>query len=1548
MSTTEMTDEEQMDMSQIENPCTKMDLPPSENEDSDKNSLASVDNQGDICQRIDEALAIASDSFQCIDEAIKTLKHLDGKNRQADKSISSVIYEEFGKISSALQKRKAFLLAEVKANSEAYSTDIDKAIQEIEEKRNYLETRVKFAEGLKESPSLSTYCDLNQLLADLKVNLNYKNVVQKYKTDIRFAFDAENLFQMIGLTGEVCSSKSPIIQMKEKSDSDSYNESYNTHKVQKKHSAKARWQRQHWIGQEVHPEYKCVQEDYFCLQKPPSLMSSNNVETSLSTPDVIIEEIINEDDNTCLPVHNRTAITPLQRIEKIWNFRPGIDIDGRKNRYRKLQKKRINSCSPLVQKSTASTELVNLVYLVNPCNFYIRRYSQTKQAVILDKILKTLSSKDRPSSIDLLVLGEIIAINSMEHHSWCRGKIITLIPLENKYNGKPCGPTQYKIEDVLLLKVFLLDYGSTEVFSAVRYVGNNVSRTEDSPSQYNIIKNLCDIIRKFNLPSEAQLRSAPPLAIQCSLVDIVPANPEGLWTAKCKEECLKLVNNKCVEMKVFKEEDNKLFVDLKKPSSYKSSSNIPASLRDALVFLELARFHLPGAAEESILPRSLNPPVVPEHRTNFTVVVSHVNSPSDFYIQVADNANEYATFSQEIQEVYNCEESDLKIKHAVIGQVCMKKFKDGYWYRAVVVGFTGQDEVTIKFVDFGDTDTVNVSTLRDIKEEFLDMPCKAICCRLAFIEPCNNAQRWSLEACRYFAKVADQRPFHCNSFGVLLDNKLSVELFEMGLESGIGINTKMIELKYASLIPGSPGLSSQQSAKTEVWDTPTILYGNHMECDEISLFREKALDVVICNAESPGKIYFRWLSSESYMKRLQSRMAEKYETSNPETVQWKVEMYVAVQIPVTKQWRRGLIKNIVSDRLVQVYYYDFGMKDLVDIINIRTLEDSLKELGNLCLECSLMDIKPAGGSENWTATACDFLSFYLNGAVAKITIEENTSQYPLPVKIWRKDEAGQEVDISDYLVRQGLALKLRGSELQTVGKVIENCTSVTDVHDLIKLTLQYDPEKIVSETKIASGHLESDELMSEQNLIEPYMPPRIPDSVFNAKVSFIDGGIIYVIPESIEKDLEKLMHDMQESFKCLGVSGRYSWKKGEGCVIKGSDTTSYRGKVLQILGGEMIKVQYVDFGYIEKTLMCHASPNVFNADVPRFCIPCQLHKTLPVGNKWQPDAIELLKELLLERSVKVHVVETPTVPGGIASVYIYCNNASVSCILEQYAHCIPEDSDKRSKFETSHEFKHCLRKIKGDQYSEANMFRKSDLEKVFDVSFESLLSPEWETPILPKYTVPSLPNPEERFPVKVRHIQKPNEVYISMNLSDGVLCDIDDTTLSFEEDSLMSRIIWINRHEDALLDLTDFRPEMPCLAEYSDGKLYRAKLLSVACYEPPKFFVEFVDYGSTKAVETDSLFQMPADLMQYPVEAIKVNLAGLKPPSEELEMDRLPYSPEWSIRAVEVMMDILEKKIFLASRTGSSSELSVFLYEETGDKLVYELLVEEGLADFDQ
>ncbi|KAM4702088.1 RING finger protein 17 [Discoglossus pictus] len=1532
-------------------------------------------------------------------------------------------YYPVGLLDLEKELRKSNLFAELRAHRVAYTADLEKAARILEDKKNDLETRINFASGLKKAPSLSTYCDLNQLVADLKVNLDKDCVVPetlKMGAETRVFIQTDKIIHTFEKVGKIYSAKDANSPQRlngnhvKPSKKGLCEQDGNGNKTTKPWGKQC--ESECVIEQEMQQECRLEFKPITCSESthcgPREFVSPfAALHQSQCSPDVIIEEIIEDDHSSTSNDLMHGINDDSQNMEREPQAKRVAysEISADKQKYKKFDQKRSTQGSPFGQKSNFQ-ELVFLSHVINPCNFYIQRYSQKKPMIMLENKLKIFGIKSNPCCpSDILVLGEAIVVNSTEQQIWCRGTITELVPLESKYVGKPCGPTKYKIEDIARLKVFLFDYGNSEFFITSRFADPYFVNPEHRTIHYTLVKDLCHILRKISSTLEEQLKPMRPFAVHCSLMDIVPCSSfkDGLWSKEAKEEFVRMINNKGVLMKVYKEEDNLLFVDLRKPLTCKINNDMPISLREALVFMELAReptkndidnfldqfklpkisdpeleelykpitvkevieelkrfrSHVPATEEKSIIIPLYNQQILPKHMTEIAGMVSHVNDPSDFYIHVFDDL-EYVNLMEVIQNVYNNEEkNNMEILYPVVGQACIAKFEDEQWYRGQVIGLPGRQEVQIKYVDFGNISRVNARSLRKIKAEFLSLPPKAICCRLAYIEPNNNTGQWSVEACEIFEAITSDRQVKCIAIGILLDNKLSVELFD---DHKTSINTMLVEEEVASLIPCTPGRSVSQLSVNEVWDPTTDLTSvcSEYSMDITSLCNSKDLSVRISNCVSPSKIYVQWLSTEPLLKSLQAKMSENFKNSPSETVSWQVEMYVAVQVPIIKQWRRAQIKSIISETLVEVLYYDFGIEEIIDVMNIRVLNESLKAFGKLCLECCLNDIRPAGGSTNWTATACDVLSYYLKGAIATIVIEENSAQWPLPVRLSRTDEAGQQVDISEFLVRKGLALKERRlSTSESVMEINENPAPINKENGFSTNEDHQQNNSVKSVVTESNNNAITEpvtvEPITEQNCEEPYLPPVIPDDVFfAAKVTCIgEDGIIYVIHCEQENELSILMVDIQTSFKGLGLLAPYRWKKGEGCLVKGSDTMSYRGKVLEILGGSMIRVQYVDYGHIEKIPTCHLYPFVFNSDIPQFCIPCQLHNTLPIGDTWQADTIELLEELLKDRNVDIHVVEPPKSPGCLASVYMYCANASVSAILEQHAHCVPEDCEKKNKVERSYDLNNSLAK----KYISENHVTKSSLEKIFDNSFNDLLLPELETPLLPRYSLPKLPHPGELFAVTVRHIQTPSEVFVCLDSSDGTALNMDssdgtalnmdtnDSGLSsdFDEDTLASNLKSINLIAQTLPSLTDFRSEMPCLAEYADGQLHRAKLLSIMDYDPPRFVVEFVDYGSTAVLETSRLFQLPPSLIEHPAKAIKVKLAGFKPPKEDFETERLPYCPAWSLKALWAMMDLLQGKELYASCITSLPDLNVFLYDEK-QNLVHKSLITMGLAELEK
>ncbi|KAF7474331.1 Hypothetical predicted protein [Marmota monax] len=652
---------------------------------------------------------------------------------------------------------------------------------------------------------------------------------------------------------------------------------------------------------------------------------------------------------------------------------------------------------------------------------------------------------------------------------------------------------------------------------------------------------------------------------------------------------------------------------------------------------------------------------------------------------------------------------------------------------------------------------------------------QAIKCKLARIEPCKRMMQWSKKAKEKFEEKAQDKFMTCSVIKILEDNVLLVELFDSFAAPGMtptSINDQLVKEGLASYEVGCT-LKDNSKKHIEVWDpSPEEIISNEVNNlspmsvkslpnENFQSLYNKELPVHICNVISPEKIYVQWLLTENLLNSLEEKMITAYENKEWEPIKWENDMHCAVKVPDKNQWRRGQIIRMVTDTLVEVLLYDVGVELVVNINCLRELQENLKTMGRLSLECSLVDIRINKSNNSHSS--------------------EKSLQIPL----------GQE-------------------DLIVTTKCIK---------------INFDSEKKATDSISEHKVSEFKEQISEPRAIGCYKPPVIPNmKVFEAVVSCIgDDGTIFVVPKLSEFELVKMMNEIQSNLKYLGLLEPYFWKKGEPCAVRGSDTMWYRGKVMEVVGGTIRK---------------------------------------------------------------------------------------------------PADYNK--KYE----------------------------EESWEIKFEELLLSETETPILPPYLSSSLPPPEELYAVQVKHVVSPNEVYICLDsVENHSQCNhhsnTDDISWESESESLEEALQRFNKNVETFPPLTDFRTEMPCLAEYADGLWYRAKIVSIKEFNPLSVLVQFVDYGSTEKLTVNRLRQIPLHLMQYPARAIKVLLAGFKPPIRDSGKTRIPYCPKWSMEALWAMIDCLQGKQLYASSMAQAPEQIVTLYEDE-QYPVHMSLVEMGLADRDE
>uniref|UniRef100_A0A4W3HK33 RING finger protein 17 n=1 Tax=Callorhinchus milii TaxID=7868 RepID=A0A4W3HK33_CALMI len=1429
--------------------------------------------------------------------------------------IRKELHKEFEKIVRAVQNRKAILLKEIETISQHHLDGIANVRKILEEKTSVLDSAIDPVESRGEFIRASS--DTKQIIENLD---EVHTIVEALETriDLRFRIQTEPLLIAFAKLGKIELGKQrrfPSSRTEKKLPCEFIGKTAKQNHLPREENKAVSQAENGSLNRE-----KGLLNNWDSLYLAPQIVPSQDV-------DVVVEQIIEDYQIIVSDLMDRKNINlprPMSKRQK-----------------RQFQKKRVPNTISGCQAGFQA--LVSVSHVINPCHFYIQKSSEKKKASLLASEATNFCNNVESQKIPIpaLELGERIIVKSNLFCTWCRGIITELVPSEEN-EEKPNGPTRYRITEVAVMQVFLLDIGHSEIFVVTGF-NNLVKKLQDGIDAYSYVNDLSQCVRKLGPEVKGVINTTPPLAIKCSLKDIVPPNFKNRWSVEARDEFIRMVDNKTVQMLVLGEDGDKLLVDLKKPPPDKMGNNVPVSLRDALVFLDLARFvseySVPPLTEENNMKH--DPAVIPPLLENIQVMITHVNDPSDFYIQLADTVK-LIILTKKMFEVYTEKNVRMEILCPVVGQACAAMFEDGGWYRCQINSLTGHREVDVKYVDFGNTARIPITAVRKIKGDFLTLPIQALQCRLADVEPTNRTEGWDDFAKERLKELTLNKYLWCCITSTSLGN-LSVQLYESTGINGTKscINNKLVEEGLACFTQclNFTDVSAMQSNKAstsikqvdEVGEADVasdITYCCKSEETDyaiaglggIASSPDKHVEVKITYVASPSSIFVQLLSSQSLVTDLQEKIKSEYSSSEAD-IEWEESMHCALLVFENKEWRRGKVTKVNLNKTAEVFCYDFGNKELVNICMLKKLKEDIQTIRPLAMECSLSEIKPAGGSSKWAATSCDFLKEILVDASVVIDIEETSSNCPHLVKLYCKDEIGQFINIAQYLIKKGLALPHKIPT--TLDTTALDATVVKT--DMKQLLLDQAPE---IDGPSAANHQECLEFK------KVYKPPVLPNvNIFEVEVTGVgDDGVIYGIRKSLQEEFTMLTSAIQASFKILPLLKPYCYSKGEGCVVKGSDTLWYRGKILEVIG-VCVKVYYVDNGYIETIPHVHVYPMVMYPEIPELCLPFQLYGVEPVGNKWQEDAVDLLRELLLQRNLEVEIMDPPESSTHTLVADLHFDGMSVAYFMVHHKHAV--QIEKTSII---------TKRFCSDLNDGGNL-----PEECWNMTFEGLISPRFETPILPGYDYPLLPLPGKVFPVTVKHLETPNWVYICIDQRRDSESDSDmDRGLKYEpeDDNLDKALRDLNPSAERLPLLTDFRSEMPCLAEYDDGRWYRAKVLSVDNLHPLKILVQHVDFGSSASLPESRLRQLPIGLMQYPARAIRVKLMGFKPPASMNNLHQLVYCPEWSMEALWTMIDIVQGSQLTALLVSLYPDVSVFLYEE-GGSLIHLPLVEKGFANLD-
>ncbi|XP_040005066.1 RING finger protein 17 isoform X2 [Xiphias gladius] len=1473
-----------------------------------------------IERAVDEALAQAAENRAQLEHIHETLTTGLAEQVKRERARLEVeIKQAADKALHAIQKWRDVQLSQLTKLEAQFSTS-QAEVCRVQERMKALEIAMQMAREVRRVPFLGQYCTLDKVLETLKapvVNQSFNMKCITTGSGMRCVFQSEGYNQSLALSLKVevsnpkhlsefppkgyqpgsSNRKSPW-QHAEGSNSNCIPPSRNrlpTPQKQDKGSAGASSPLSRGSSPSPKPRRR-------------SNHSCHSSGSDIGTPDVIIEELLDERQEHALPPTGPELANDKWRIQRI-----------RRNQF-SGNKRNV-------------TQWVVVTHVVNPSHFYVRYVAEKRESESLSKKINHFCCRDSChfTSSDTVETGAMIFVKWKEG-LWCRASVVEVLQ-----NGCVEAVKACKVTQLASIRVFFLDYGLTKSI----IIQSEEGTTESS------LKAVNNHLRKVCEAANVELGHFAPQAIRCSLKDLVPYDLTKGWSKEAQVEFCSVVGSAAVEMRPLGQDRDSLLVDLRK-APMDQSSDVPISVREFLVFIEVARFYSPVTLGRR--PLLYYPPVHPKINTELNAVVSHINNPADFYIQLTDNM-ESLLLSAKLQDFYSATtvagQDDLNIYCPVIGQACVARYDDKLWYRAQVIGHPGGRKVEVRYVDFGNKKILLVGDLRKIKDEFFALSSMAIHSCLSDVIPLDG-ETWSDACTNRFISLAHQKLVTIVATAppgrVPKTEPLPVKLFQSGPNGPLAnIAELLVEEELACFKEGPK--SKHASNDSAVWDPPLELSSaaEGVDTSEKKTFGEqdeeplelqpqlklpvqlKDLKVRVSHVNSPSSFYVQLTQCDSQLKRICELVKQECVLTEPQDVVWKADMHCAAHI--NGVWERGRIcSDVTSGNVAEVIRCDHGNTVKLHVGDLRPLPSSL--IGSLALECTLTDIRPAGGRSTWTATACDLISYYLTGASAVMTIKELTEERPVPITLFCSNKMGQFVSIADFLASEGLALRERKPrdaviqkpkeiDEQSPGSETHTHSSDAEKNHPAPSLIPFPSQSPLVSTLIPPKPARRTIMSAEKVKTQLYQPPELPClGHIQISVSAIgEDGLIYARTQNAACQLEQLRERIQQSMKTLPRQKPYTWKSVLGCAVIGPDMLWYRGQLLEVLGGH-VQVQYVDYGLVENIPVVHVYPMLLCDDVPQLCMPCQVQGINPVGGRWQRDAVALLREVLLSRCVDMQVM-LPTDPRQPLTVELFLDGLSLSRILCHHEHASMDRTVSAQEV-----------------FGQAVMAPVPFLDD-WDIDTEGLRGPE--EPMLGPFIYPNLPEEGEQFQVRVKHLWTPNELF---------LWPLEGTAdVEVDGERLEEALTRVNANISSLPRLTNFPHGGPCLAEYSDGKFYRAKLMKFASVEPVTFLVQHVDFGSDDTLPVSKLRQLPAELLRFPSQSLKVRVSGFRAPSVSGQEDVLPYSPGWSVRAAMDMIELLHGSI-TASVVAREPELTVLLYGEYGE-LVHLPLVSSGLAELE-
>ncbi|NXO97734.1 TDR15 protein, partial [Certhia brachydactyla] len=141
--------------------------------------------------------------------------------------------------------------------------------------------------------------------------------------------------------------------------------------------------------------------------------------------------------------------------------------------------------------------------------------------------------------------------------------------------------------------------------------------------------------------------------------------------------------------------------------------------------------------------------------------ISHVNSPSSFYVHFAEDENLIIKLADDLNESLEKRGWENCLNELMVGDLIVAEHDaDCFYYRAVIKTLKSGNSYEVEFIDYGNAAVVSSSKICRIPEKFLALPRFSVHCFLSSVKGVPD-ESWTKESATCFVRTVSDKPVAC-------------------------------------------------------------------------------------------------------------------------------------------------------------------------------------------------------------------------------------------------------------------------------------------------------------------------------------------------------------------------------------------------------------------------------------------------------------------------------------------------------------------------------------------------------------------------------------------------------------------------------------------------------------------------------------------------------------------------------------------------------------------------------------------------------------------